>query len=451
MSGAGSSTFPSAARARWFLLVLALVGFLGAADIAMTAILIEPMKLELSLTDVQIGLLQGTAYGVVYAIVAIPIGRLVDSQARIPIVLTGVAVCALAMAGTAFAHNLATLLACRGALGGVSALLVPASVSLLSDLYPPSGRSIATSLFVAGQAVGGAFGIFAAGRLFDVFSHLPPGLLHGLTAWRALYLLMGASSLLLVPLLLTVREPGRQEMDGDARSFVVTVRELWQHRGFIAPLLGALLFNVLAFVGTSTWPAPLLTRRFGLTPGQFSGWLSAVTLITGIIGALLGGWLAEQGRRRAGAPGVLLPAVVASMFAAPAMAFGIAPTVSLFAAALGVCLFFAAALPIIGVVSISLNLPNDLRGLAIGLYAASSMLFAVAGGPTLIAITSRALGGEAKLGEAILVVSAPSTILAAILFAVAMRGSRDRATAPPAARGPEPDHSGTSGSAARIG
>lgn len=422
MTGETQSGFPAPGRARWALIVLGLIGFLSNMDPAMVAILIEPMKRELSLTDIDIGTLQGTAYGLAYALVAIPIGRLVDSRTRVWIVMAGVLLCVLAMCGTAFAHAFPMLLLYRAALGVVAALLVPASASLLGDFYPPARRAVAISLFVVGQSFGQAFGTFAGGRLLDTFSHLPPHRLAGFTPWRALYFLAGLASFALVPLLLSVREPRRQERDAGARSFVAAARELWNYRGFVAPLLLALLFSMLWTQSLAIWPAPLLTRRFGLTPGQFAGWLSIVTLASGIVGPLLAGRLAELGRRRAGTPGALLPAVVVSILVAPAMAFGIAPTVVSFAILLAFCMFASAVMPIVGIVTINLNLPNELRGVGIGLYAVTSMLFAVAGGPALTTLISRALGGEAMLGEAILAVSAPSALLAALFFAVAMRG-----------------------------
>ncbi|PVM84797.1 MFS transporter [Caulobacter radicis] len=415
-----AAVYPAARTRRGALAVLVLLAFLTSMDITLTALLIEPMKRELALSDVQIGLLQGTVFGIAYGLSSLPMGWLIDRRNRMRLLVVGVVVWGVAMAGSGLSSAFAALVAWRTALGLVTALLVPASLSLIADFFPAERRAVATSLFAGGQACGQAFGILVGGAAFDWLAH--SGLnVGGLSAWRMLYVAAAVVCTALLLLLLFLREPARQERDlalGDAGGW----RELWTHRRFLVPLLGGLLFSTIAVQGANVWAAPLLMRNFGLTPGGFAGWLSAVTLIGLIVGALSGGQLAELGRRRGGRAGVLLPAALAAFISAPLALFAVAPNVPLFAILLGLALVCAGMVPTVGVVAITLNLPNTIRGRGIAAYVLTTALFGAATAPAAIALLSQALGGEAKLGLAIVFVSAPAAILSGLCFLLAMRG-----------------------------
>lgn len=422
MSGlAAPPAYPRAAVARRGLAVLVLLAFLTSMDITLTALLIEPMRLELGLSDVQIGLLQGTVFGLSYGLSSLAMGWLIDRRNRVRLQLGGIVVWGLAIAGTGLADSFGPLVAWRIALGVVTALLVPAGLSVIADLFPPERRSVATSLFVGGQACGQAAGILIGGSAFDLLTRLAP-VLAGLTPWRALYVGAAALCLVLFLLLFTLREPKRQERTAEGGG-VAGWRELWTHRRFLAPLLGGLLFAVVAAQGAHVWAAPLLMRNFSLTPGAFAGWLSAVTLAGLIVGALAGGQLAELGRRRGGRAGVLLPGAIAALLIAPLSLFAVATTVQVFGVLIGLALICAGLIPTVGVIALTLNLPNEIRGRGIAAYVLTTAL-GTATAPAAIALIGDLLGGEAMLGQAVVMVSAPAGMLGAVCFMLAMRGDR---------------------------
>lgn len=421
---APARAFPAPAAAYRALLVLALVGFVVNMDTQMTTLLLEPMKRGLALSDVQIGLLQGTAYGIAFGLISIPLGRLIDSRTRTRLLVFGLVVYAAAMAGSAMAGGIGVLLACRALLGATSALLLPAAISLLADLFPPARRTIATSLFVIGQVLGATVGILAGGLVFDAVARLhaaDPGRFAGLAPWRVLYLGAAAASIILLPFLDRLREPARQERDAEARSTRKALVELWAYRGFITPVILGALFGVIALTAPTVWAPTLLIRKFGLTPGKFAGWFSVVVLVGSILGALAVGPLAELSRRQHGSRGVLLPALGAVLAAAPLSCFGLAPTVPLFAVILGLSLFCYALIQTGSLLAFTLNIPNEIRGLGLGVYTLVTALLGQATAPTLIAFVSRMLGGETMLADAIVVVSVPSAIASAIFFTLALR------------------------------
>jgi hypothetical protein len=89
-------------------------------------------------------------------------------------------------------------------------------------------------------------------------------------------------------------------------------------------------------------------------------------------------------------------------------------------------LFCNAVVQMVGVLAFTLNLPNEIRGLGLGVYTLVAALLGIATAPAAIALVSRALGGEAMLGQAIAIVSVPCAILSALFFGLAMRGRATR-------------------------
>jgi MFS family permease len=418
--------FPDLASARRSIAILAAVGFVATMDLTLTSLLIEPMKGDMALSDVDIGLLQGSAFGLAFGVASIPMGRMIDRYSRVRLIMIGLSLWTLAIAGTGLARDFSVLVLCRIVLGAVAALLIPAALSLIADLYPPERRAVMTSLFAMGQATGQAFGILCGGLAFDWLTRLvaaDANVLGGLKPWRALYVLAAVIGASLIIGLAFIAEPARQERSSSSLSFRAALRALNAHRRFLAPLLTALMCSTIVLHAANVWAAPLLIRNYGLSPGAFAGWLSAIALGGGILGSLAGGQLAELGRRAAGRSGVLLPALAAAFVSALLSIYAIVPSVTVLAVLLALVLFLGTGIATIGIVAITLNVPNDIRGLAIGANVLTTGMLAAALAPTAIGFVSNALGGDTHLGTAITAVCMPAGVCATLFFFLAMRAA----------------------------
>ncbi|MDU6729547.1 MAG: MFS transporter, partial [Bradyrhizobium sp.] len=71
-------------RAR-LLTILLLANTLSFADRAILSAVVEPIRHELGVSDLQIGMLQGLAFAVMYSLTGIPIGYLAERRSRIGI------------------------------------------------------------------------------------------------------------------------------------------------------------------------------------------------------------------------------------------------------------------------------------------------------------------------------------------------------------------------------
>jgi MFS family permease len=414
-----STGSPSPRRAAYGLAVLTLLGFVLTTDMTLTALMMEPMKRDLALSDVQVALLQGTAFGLALGIASIPMGRLIDRYSRRLLISLGVACWTAALTTIALSSDLATLMAARVVLGVVAALVVPAGFSLAADLYPVDRRSFATSLLVVGQAMGQGAGMLGGGLAYDMLvGWSGAGIALPLAPWRMLYLGASVIGLVLLILLAFFREPVRQEITASAVMLRAAVADLWSYRQFLVPLLVGLMFAQVTIQAASIWASPLLIRR-GLTPGEFAGWMSAVLLGGGILGALAGGWFAEVGRRRVGRRGVLIPAALFSLVIAPGSLFVLSRELLPFAALLTLNIFAGAVVATIGCIAVTLVIPNEIRGLALGTNTFVTAVFGAAGAPTAVAVVSTLLGGEAWLSVSFVVVCVPSALASFACFIIA--------------------------------
>ena len=79
---AAPSPSPTPAYTRYVLALLTAVYVVNYVDRNLLAILLQSIKEDLMLTDSELGLLSGTAFGIFYATLGVPIARLADIFSR---------------------------------------------------------------------------------------------------------------------------------------------------------------------------------------------------------------------------------------------------------------------------------------------------------------------------------------------------------------------------------
>lgn len=416
-----SSGYPVPLRARIAQAVLVAIAFFTAMDIYLISLLIEPIKHELGLSDIQVGLANTTVLYTAYAVFCIPMGLLVDRISRVRLLAAATLLWCAGLLVTGLSTSIAWLVASKVLLGIANAITLPAAMSLLADYFPPKRRAMATTSYGLGQGVGQAGAIFIGGLGLAALGRLTtahPDFLFGLAPWRLISLAFALAGALLIPAILALREPVRKEVRQRGGG---SLGQLWAYRAFLLPLLAGTTCLSAMSTGILSWLPPALTRIYGQQPGDFAGWFGSVSLISVLAGMFAAGKLGEAVHRRAGRGRVMLPAIYASLLCAPASFLAMMPNLEWFAA--GAVLFtlayaIAISMPMI---AISLRIPNELRGAVMGLYIVTVSVSGAVAAP-LVALASSALGGDARLGEAMAMVGAPSALLAAIAFWWMSRG-----------------------------
>jgi MFS family permease len=415
---------PPLSRSLAPLLLISFAGLVGFTMMQSFGIMAESAKAELHLTDNALAVVQGVSAAIPLVLFSIPIGIWVDRWNRV-VILIIMAVCwTLGTFVTAAASTTAILFAGRlltaiGTTGGLTAVL-----SLASDYCLPEQRGRAIVFPNVAKTGGIAAGFAVAGLLLGaVAAHKLPSLF-GTSPWRSAQLMLGIGSAVLTLPLLLLREPERHEVEaGPSAPFKVVWKELLGHKAWLIPLFIGQVTVVMADAAAGIWVSPVLQRNYHLQPGSFAGWLGAIVLLTGIVGSIIGGVVADAGQKSRLRGGLLAGSLVAAALGVPSALFPVMPGVSMFAFAIGALMLAGNVTAMGASVALTVWLPNELRGLGIGAFIAFAGLIGFGIAPSLVTLVSNMLGGEAHLATSLAIVGAVVSMISVGGFALAMRNA----------------------------
>jgi len=268
-----------------FALLLAL-NLLNYIDRYILAGEVSPIQQEFHASDQQMGAL-GTAFFVFYMVAAPLTGWLGDRFRRKPLIITGATLWSLATLAAIWVHSYATLYARQALVGVGEATFGIFAPAVLSDFYPEHERNRVLSIFYVAIPVGGALGYLAGGQI------------GGHWGWRAPFLVCALPGFLVAFLYGWIgREPVRGASDHIRPNLERnTVFGLFKNPAFLTATFGLAAWTFA--VGGISWWVPEFFRRFaGMTMGTASLTASASTVINGIAGTLVGGWIGQVWLRK---------------------------------------------------------------------------------------------------------------------------------------------------------
>ncbi|WP_422342767.1 spinster family MFS transporter [Parasphingorhabdus sp.] len=376
---------------RWYVLaILTIAQTCHGIDRAIIGLVLKPLGTEFDLSGSQLGLLAGLAYGLPFALAAIPFGYAVDRFNRknlMTIALTGwSAATALCGAATGFL----SLLAGRAAVGITEAGGSPTGMSLLSDYFGTDKRSTAIGIWYLSTGLGTALAFFVGGWIVEN---------HG---WRWAFVAAGIPGLMLAPILfVTVREPKRGQQDETVEAsdapLMQRSRTLLGRPG-IAYCIAAITCIATGIYGMSTWLATFLIDSHEFSVFQAGTTVAIAYGILGSIGGLAVGWGADRVNEMRGGFDPTLTSALGSIIPVLTAITGMA-AVGLQETAHAVFFVMAA-----GFLSASYNGPiyavivtvagPQLRGLAVSFVQLSANLIGVGLGAWLIGKVSDVVGGK---------------------------------------------------------
>jgi MFS family permease len=155
--------YPPRGYAWYVLFVLLIIGITSYLDRNIVAVLMEPIKQDLQLTDTEVSLLQGMAFAVFYVAFGLPFGALVDRKNRRVLLAFGIALWSTMTAAGGLAESYWQLFAARAGVGIGEACLAPAAFSLIADYFPPSQRGRAMSVYNMSNYLGGGASMLLGG------------------------------------------------------------------------------------------------------------------------------------------------------------------------------------------------------------------------------------------------------------------------------------------------
>jgi len=301
-----TSPTPSPRHARYVLGLLAAINVLNFIDRQVIFILFEPVKRDLGLTDTALGLLGGFGFAIFFAMMSLPLGRLADTWSRRRLIGLGVGAWSAMTALSGFAQNFTQLFLARMGVGIGEASFGPAALAMISDLFPPRRRASVMAVFASGVPIGAGLGLLIGGFVAARYG------------WRFAFWMLGAPGLLLAILAWRLREPRR----GHAEGFDLRVgfpdpgrlREIFLRTPTLRYHVLGVSCIVFAIAGFSAWVPSFLQRHHAVSIREAGALSGAVFATAGLVGVLLGGWLADAlaGRRTDGRMRLILYGALAA-------------------------------------------------------------------------------------------------------------------------------------------
>jgi len=271
-------------RAR-FIGILFLVCFLNLADRTVFSVVAPMIRVELKLSDTQIGMLQGLAFALLYGGLGVPVGWLAERYSRVRIIALATAFWSAATALSGLATSFGQMLLTRIGVGTGEAGFTAPTSSLVADHFPRHRRASAMSLVMLGLPIGAMVGALLAGVIAQQWG------------WRAVFYCFGIPGLLVAALTwFGLTEPPRGLSDGaGARReapppFSTVISHVWNVASLRWIVIGGSIcsigiqgvaqFMVLYFVRTFDMPIRSAAALFGV----LSGLSLAVGLVLGAFG-----------------------------------------------------------------------------------------------------------------------------------------------------------------------
>lgn len=286
-TGATDPSFSRGYRS-YTLAVLTVVYIFNFIDRQILVILQEDIKVELALSDTQLGLLSGFSFAIFYVTFGIPIARWADKGVRRNIVALAIGTWSFMTAASGLAGNYWQLLAARIGVGVGEAGGSPPAHSMISDLFPPEERATALSIYSMGINFGILFGFLIGGWVNDFFG------------WRMVFFVIGVPGIAMALIVrFTLREPPRGHSErlqvvADTPPFTDVLKLLWSRPSFRHMALASGLHAFVGY-GVGQWIASFFIRTYELSgTGEIATWLGLISGTAGAAGTFCGGYFADK-------------------------------------------------------------------------------------------------------------------------------------------------------------
>ncbi|MEO1034275.1 MAG: MFS transporter [Pseudomonadota bacterium] len=407
-----------AARTGWFLVVMLTLAYvLSFIDRYVLGLLVQPIKQEFSLSDIQMSWLL-SAFTFVYGFVGIAMGWLIDRSRRIWIVIGGMVFWSLATVATGLARSFPQLFIARMGVGVGEATLSPATFSMIGDSFPPERRAKPIAFYSAALPLGaGVASLISAGIIAWSMSASAPALpfFGELAPWRFTLVVVGLPGFALAVAFLALREPTRRSVPPVAgvvggNKFSDALMYLWRNKGLyvgfvlIVCTMTAIAYSqqflAATFERTWGWPA----QKWALINGFAILVIGPATMM--VTGTISDAW---SKRGRIDAPLQLLYAGFFLMVPTATLPFFM-PTAATSFAMLCINTAGIGIVSAIGVTALLPITPPQIRGQIVAIYYLCISLFGSLG-PLVSGYLSSKVFGEDQLGYALACVP--------IIFAIA--------------------------------
>jgi len=416
--------WPGAGKAWYAVAILVLAFVFSFIDRIIIALLVEPIKHDLGVSDFGIGMLQGLAFAVFYALVGIPIGRWADRYSRRWIIGIGIFLWSLMTAACGLARNFWQLFIARVGVGVGEAALSPAAYSMIADYFPREKLGRALGIYQAGAFVGAGISFLVGGLVIRYVmgtADLSLPLIGAVRPWQMVFFAVGLPGVLIALLMMTVTEPERRgKLAGHEQGIPLgqVLRYVRQNRRlFTAHFCG---FALLAVPITTalTWVPAYFTRVLGYSLPETGLTLGSILIVLSPAGVYCGGWLIDFLQRRGYSDAPFRVGMGAGVLLLPLSYFATTtgdPKVALWL--FGPFVFAASISMAVAPAALQLVTPNQMRAQVSATWMLVLNLVTAGLGPTAVGfISSFVFVDDMAVGQSIALVNCASVPLAVVML-----------------------------------
>ena len=422
----------------WYVVLLCMLAYIFSfIDRQILALMIEPIKADLSLSDTQFSLLHGLAFSLFYAFMGLPLAYIADRFSRPKLIAIGIVFWSIATALCGLSKNFFQLFLSRMGVGVGEAALSPAAYSMFSDMFSKEKLGRAVAVYSIGSFVGGGVAFLVGGYVISLLKDMTlmsVPLFGMLKSWQVAFILVGLPGVFIgLLVLLTVRDPKRKGQRLNAQgevekvSFNASFKFLSKHRKtFTCHYLGFTFYAMALFCLTS-WTPAFFMRKFGLTPTETGYMLGTVLLVANTLGVFCAGWLNDWFIQKGRKDAPMITGVIGIIgLIIPMIAFTQVSELWLSVTLLVPAMFFASFPLPISTTAMQMLAPNQLRAQISAMFLLISNLIALGIGTTLVAlITDKVFGNPLMVGMSISIVGGLSCVLSFILLKKGCKGFVD--------------------------
>ena len=417
---AASRDHPHPLTAWWVVWLLFVAAIISYSDRQVMSLVVDPIRHDLRISDVSIGLLMGSAFAAIYSVAGIPLGFLADRTSRRNLIAAGMVLWSAATIYCGFATTFGQMFLGRVAVGLGEAVLSPAAVSLIGDFFPAERRGTALGVYFSGVSIGIGSAVMIGGGLLSAIhaGMLDASALAHVVPWRAVLILIGAPGILWALLMFTFREPlrrdpsaeppavGRNLRPRDLTPASTTIYRLTPL--FVAVAMASFIDNAIA-----AWSPSLLIRNFHRDAAQVGLTLGLLFMSGGAVGMLCGGWLSDGARYRWGPKGRLYLCLGASGVGIGFAALIDSSSTTVIYAMIFAIFFACALITSSGLAAILDCVPNHRRGIATSISFFLNVAIGLGTGPAAVALAARSVfSGNTGLAPALLLIGTVGYVIA---------------------------------------
>ncbi len=259
--------------------MMMIVMVISSVDRTILSILVQDIKIDLSLNDRQMGVLLGPAFTVFHVLASFPLSALADRGHRRLVISGGLFFWSVFTTLTALATGFWSLFLLRMGVGIGEASSNAPGQSLISSYVRPDQRSQSLSVIAIGSVLGLAIGMMLGGFVSEW------------RGWRTAFVVAGVPGILFSLIFFrAIREPRSIQQPV---TWMETIKEMLAMRSYRWIIAGQAT-ALFASMGRNLWEPTFLRRVYEMGAGEAGAWYFLSSPLPAAFGIYVGGRLADK-------------------------------------------------------------------------------------------------------------------------------------------------------------